>query len=363
MEHSINNDMRLPPQIDSLQTALENSERENVALKTQLDSIIGALGNLDFPKLLQTIEKRLDASEARALSAEKRLREELTARIAVNIEPYLEKTVRRVSDLNEGISAIEEQFSSGQETLEERFSLHQKNVAAEGGNLINKLTKTGGKIVADWQASQKTVQHNLEKVNDYAMKIYEGITDLHDAQNKIERAGNNFAQRMFSWTQATEELERRNTESCRTLVQEQEQASLRIRAFGAASVKDYKSMAVAYTLATVFVMVVSTAFFWILTYNRANSEIEQIKEFTASEQQKIGQVFEESVKDANIRNMGDDIKLKVYPFLLSRMPPQFKNDFDVELKQKIEELKTERAAKNTGQTQAAYQKMQKQSEK
>jgi hypothetical protein len=161
MENSIPNAADLQSQIITLKTALDNSDREKALLKNQLGTITGALEKLDFVAFLKTIENRLDASEQRALSAEKRLREELTARIAMSIEPYLEKTVRRVNDLNENIAALDVKFGNQQKSIEERFVLHEKSISAEGDKLIEKLVKSGDKIISDWKKAQNIVQHSL----------------------------------------------------------------------------------------------------------------------------------------------------------------------------------------------------------
>jgi hypothetical protein len=363
VEKPITNVDDLPRQIAVLREALKNSELGKAKLESQLETLLQVFQKLDFPKLLETIDRRLETSEKKFAAAEKTLREELTGRMAANIEPYIEKTVRRVNDLNENISAFETKLSSHRQTLEERFALHQDTVASEGDKLVGRLIKNGGQLINDWHNAQKTVQANLNNVNNYVTKIHSDLGGLQAAQKRVEDAGNMFAHKVNFWSQATESIEKRNSDSFETLRLEHEKSSLKIRSFGDKTTKNYKSMVFVYTIASCIALFISTAVFWGLTYNRANSEIGAIKEFTSQERQQIGQIFEDSVKNANTRNFSDEVDLRTFDFLISKMPPQLKSAFDDEIKRNIEEVKKEREAKNTQQAQVALQEAQKRSEK
>ena len=283
--------------------------------------------------------------------------------MAANIEPCIEKTVRRVNDLNENISAFETKLSSHRQTLEGRLAHHQETVSSEVDKLVDRLTKSGGQLINDWHNAQKTVQANLDNVNNYVARIRNDIGGLQAAQKKVEDTGDVFAHRVNFWSQATESIEKRNSDSIEILRLEYEKSSLKIRSFGDKTTKNYRSMVFVYTIASCIALFVSTAVFGGLTYNRANSEIGAIKEFTSQERQQIGQIFEESVKNANTRNFSDEVDLKTFDFLISRMPPQLKSAVDDEIKRNIEEVKKERETENRLQAQVALQEAQKRAEK
>lgn len=352
-----------PSSTTSLQQALEKSEREKAELKHQLEAVLQTFQKLDFQKLLATIEQRLEISEKKFAAAETRLSENLVGRLAGNVEPYIDKTVRRVNDLNDNVAAVEEQFDRYRQMLEERLALHQQTVASEGDKLVGKFIENGGKLIKDWQNAQMTVQANLNKVNNYIIRIHNDVGGLQKAQKRVEDAGDIFARKINMWSQATESIEKRNSDSLETLRLEHEKSSLKIRSFGDSTAKNYKGMVYAYTIGSCISLFIATAIFWGLTYNRANSEIGAIKEFTSQERQQISQIFEESVKNANNRNFRDEIDLRMFDFLVGKMPPQLKSAFDDEAKRKIEEVKKEREVRNTQQAQAALQEVQKRPEK
>lgn len=347
----------------SWRQALEKSEREKAELKSQLETVLQAFQKLDFQALIANIDRRLESSEKKFAAAEIRLSENLVGRLAGNVEPYIDKTVRRINDANDNVAALEEQFDCHRQMLEERFALHQQTVALEGDKLVGKFIENGSKLISDWQKAQMTVQANLNQVNNYVTKIHNDVSGLREAQKKVEDAGNAFADRVNFWSQATESIEKRNNDSIETLRLEHEKSSLKIRSFGDKTTKDYKSMVFVYTIASCLALFISTAVFWGLTYNRANSEIGAIKEFTSQERQQISQIFEESVKKANNRNFSDEIDLKMFDFLVGRMPPELKSAFEEEVKRKIEEVKKEREVKNTQQAQIALQEARKRPEK
>ncbi len=343
--------------------ALEKAEREKSELKDQLEKLLKIFQEIDFQKPLAAIEQRLELTEKKFAAAETRLSENLVGRLAGNIEPYIDKTVRRVNDLNDNISAVEEHFDRYRQMLEERFALHQQTVAAEGDKLAGKFIQNGGKLINDWQNSQKAVQANLNNVNNYVSQIRSDLSGLQNAQKKVEDAGKVFAHQISLWTQATGELEHRNGDSLRALLVEQDRVSLKIRIFGDSTTKDYRRMVFFYTSVSFMIFVIMTAIFWGLTYNRANSEIGAIKEFSSQEQQRISQIFEESVKNAGNRNFSDEVNLKMFDSLINKMTPQQKTAFDEELKRQIEEVKKEREARNTQQARLALQEASKRPEK
>lgn len=246
-------------------------------------------------------------------------REDFTGKMAGNITPFIENTVRRCKEIEEK-----------QTTLEEKFSQHEEAVSKSADELASALKTARAEEEKRWKSHRTQMQEDFKRVDGFVSwfrtELENNGTANKDAVLDCKlavRACNDLATKMGAPVEELMEYldkvqsegETRIWRAAQRLSDTYENLMHPIRRFAAACF--------------VLMAILMIAIGWIVTKHneeQLDSNFQQLAEYSEQQKAQMRQLFDQAMDEARESQIENEMKVKMWDARMGTLTPQQKHD-------------------------------------